>query len=222
MKRILVALALLVVVLAVAIWRAPASLIAGLLPPEASRVAQLHQVSGTIWEGRALFSVTGVPPTLSLAWLCRLSFAPLGTRCALSESLSAQVVADVFAGKLTAEHINASLPIQLTVAGAATVTSPNVVANFSEIAVSRSTLSIKGNLRAGDAGYRLGNSDTALGELTVECAPTAEPVNAGSSCAVSNRGGNARLDGKISLSSTKASGSLELTPANGPAQRVAF
>lgn len=222
MKRIFVALALLVVTLTVAIWRAPASAIAGVLPPEISRVAQLHQVTGTIWEGRALFSVTGVPPSLSLAWRCRPSLAPLGARCALAESLSAQVVVDVVAGKLVAERVNASLPLQLTVAGAASATSPGVVANFSVITASRSALSIQGNLRASDASYRVGNTETSLAELTVECAPSADGANTTSTCAVSNRGGDARLDGKILLSSGKASGSLELTPANGPAQRVAF
>ena len=71
MKRLVIALALITVALIVVIWRAPASLIAGVLPPEVSRVAQLHQATGTIWRGSALFSVTGVPPSLSLAWSVR-------------------------------------------------------------------------------------------------------------------------------------------------------
>ena len=220
MKRILVALALIATALMVAIWRAPASLIAGFLPPEVSRLAQLHQATGTIWRGGALLSVTGVPPSLSLAWQCRPSVAPLGLRCELSESLSASVTVDVFANNLVAERVSASLPVQVTATGAATATSPNVVANFPEITASRSTLSIKGNLRASDASYRFGNSETSLGELTVECAPSADTLS--STCTVSNRGGNARLDGKLSLTSSKVSGSMDLTPANGPAQRVNF
>ena len=220
MRRIFMVLALLAVALIIAIWRAPASLIAGLLPAEISRVAQLHQATGTIWHGRALFSVVGVPPSLSLAWLCRPSLSPVGVRCELSEALSALVSVDVFANKIVAEQVSASLPIQVTVAGSAAATSPNVVANFSEIAASRSTLSIKGNLRASDAGYRFGNTETLLGELTVECAPSSDANT--STCAVSNRGGNARLDGKLSLAPNKASGALELTPANSPAQRINF
>ena len=224
MKRIVIALALLAVALIVAIWRAPASLIAGVLPPETSRVAQLHQATGTIWRGYALFSVTGVPPSLSLAWQCRPSLAPLGLHCELSESLSALVTVDVFSNKVTAERVSASLPIRVTVPGAATATSPNIVANFSEITASRSALSIKGNLRASDAGYRFGNTDTSLGEMTFECTPSTDAANAKvtSTCSISNRGGNARLDGKLSLTSNKLSGSLELTPASGPAQRVNF
>lgn len=220
MKRIFIALVLLAVALIVAIWRAPASLVAGVLPPEFSRVAVLHQATGTIWRGSALFSVTGVPPSLSLAWQCRPSAAPLGVYCELSESLSALVTVDVFANKLIAERVSASLPIQATVAGAATLTSPSVVANFSEVIASRSTLSLKGNLRASDAGYRFGDTGTSLGELTVECAPSPDATT--STCSISNRGGNARLDGKLSLTSSKASGSLELTPTNGPAQRINF
>jgi hypothetical protein len=223
-KRIFIALALLAVALIVAIWRAPASLVAGVLPSEVSRLVQLHQATGTIWRGSALFSVTGVPPSLSLAWQCRPSLAPLGLRCELSESLSALVTVDVFANKLIAERVTASLPVQVTAAGAATATSPNVVASFSEIMASRSALSIKGNLRASDARYRFGNTEASLGELTVECAPSADAANANatSTCTISNRGGNARLDGKVALGSSKASGTLELTPANGPAQRVNF
>ena len=220
MKRIFIALALLAVTLIVAIWRAPATLIAGLLPAQVSRVAQLHQASGTIWRGSALFTVAGVPPSLSLAWLCRPSLAPLGVRCELSESLSALVTVDVFANKLIAERISASLPIQVTAAGTATATSPNVVASFSEITASRSALSIKGNLRASDAGYGFGNTETSLGELTVECAPSTDATS--SNCALTNRGGTARLDGKLLLTRNKASGSLELTPASGPAQRINF
>ncbi len=220
MKRIFIALALLVVTLTVAVWRTPATFIAGLLPAEVARVAQLHQATGTIWRGSALFSVTGAPPSLSLAWQCRPSLAPLGLRCELSESLSALVTVDVFANKLVAERVSSSLPIQFTAAGAASATSPNVVASFSEITASRNALSIKGNLRASDAGYRFGNTETSLGELTVECAPSTDAIT--STCTVSNRGGNARLDGKLALSSTKASGSLELTPSSGQTQRINF
>lgn len=224
MKRIFIALALLVVTLVVAIWRAPASLIAGVLPPEISRVAQLHQATGTIWRGGALFSVTGVPTSLSLAWQCRPSLAPFGLRCEVSESLSARVSVDVFANKLSAERVTASLPIQVTVAGTATATSPYVVASFSEIAASPRSLSITGNLRASDASYRFGNTETKLSELTVECAPSPDAANANttSTCAISNRGGNARLDGKLVLSSNKVSGALEFTPASGPTQRINF
>lgn len=220
MKRIFMALALLLAVLVVAIWRAPASLIAGVLPAEISRVVQLHQSTGSLWHGAALFTVTGVPPTLSVAWQCRPSLAPVGVRCALSETLSAVVTVDVLASQLIAERVTAALPIQVAAAGSASAASPNVAANFSEITASRNRLAIKGGLRASDAMYRLGNVETALGELTVECAPAADGVS--SICAISNRGGNARLDGKLLLAAGRASGSLELTPANGAAQRVNF
>ena len=220
MKRIFVVLALVTVSLIVAIWRAPASLIAVALPPEISRVVVLHQITGTLWRGSMLFSVSGVPPSLSVAWQCRPSLAPLSLRCELSESLSALVTVDVFANKLIAERVSASLPIQFTIVGAAAATSPYVVAIFSEVIASRSTLSLKGNLRAKDAGYRFGNTETLLGELTAECAPSSDATT--STCTISNRGGSARLDGKLSLTSSKASGSLDFTPTNGPAQRINF
>ena len=220
MKRIFVVPTLITVSLIVAIWRAPAPLIAVALPSEISRVVILHQLTGTIWRGSALFDVMGVPPSLSVAWQCRPSLAPLGLRCDLSESLSALVTVDVFANKLIAERVSASLPIQFTIVGAAAATSPNVIAIFSEVIASRTTLSVRGNLRASDVGYRFGITETSLGELTVECTPSPDATT--STCTISNRGGDARLDGKLSLTSIKASGSLEFKPANGPAQRINF
>ena len=141
-------------------------------------------------------------------------------RCELSEAITALITLDVFANRVIAERVTASLPVQATVAGAATASSASVIATFSEITASHGTLSIKGNLRASDASYRFGTTETSLGELTVECVPSADAIN--SVCTVSNRGGNARLDGKLSLTSTKVGGSLELTPATGPTQRVNF
>ena len=85
---------------------------------------------------------------------------------------------------------------------------------------SAAALSLKATLRADDARYRLGQTEVLLGEITADCTPN--PDGAASTCSVSNRGGNARLDGRVTLTSTKASGSMELTPANGAAQRVTF
>lgn len=224
MKRMLWALLLTAVTVTVAMWRAPASLIAGLLPPEISKVVQLHRSTGTVWRGNAWFSVTGVPPALSVSWSCRPSLAPFGVQCELSDALNAHVAIDVFANRLVAQRGSAALPVHVAVAGAATASSPNVAASFSDVTVSRSVLSIKGSIRASDSMYRLGNVESSLGELTVECLPSADAVagSASSTCSVSNRGGNARLDGKLLLAPNKASGTLDFTPANGSPQRVSF
>jgi hypothetical protein len=219
-KRIFIALMLIAVALSVAVWRAPASIIAGMLPPEVSRLVQLHQLTGTLWRGSALFGVTGVPPSLSLSWQCRPSAVPLGVRCELSESLSAVITLDIVASRVIAERVSAALPLEITVAGAAAAASPNVVATIAEVSASRASLAIKGSVRATDASFRVGNNDTALGEVTLDCTPATDAAS--STCTVSNRGGGARLDGKLVLSVSKTSGTLELTPANGPAQRVAF
>lgn len=220
MKRIFMILGLLAVALIIAIWRAPASLLAGVLPTEMSRVVQLHQATGTLWHGSALFSLPGVPPSLALAWSCRPSISPLGVRCELSESASALITVDLLSSTLRAERVSATLPIQAAAAGAVMAASPHVVAGFSEILATRNSVAIKGSLRAADASYRVGSAETSLGEVTMECAPAPDALS--SACSLSNRGGNARLDGRLSLAPNKASGTLELTPANGPTQRVVF
>ena len=220
MKRILIWLGLVLVALSMIIWRAPASLFAVAIPPEFSRAIQLHEFTGTIWQGRALFSVTSVPPSLALAWTCRPSLSPIGVRCQLSESATALVNFELLTNVVHAERVTAQLPIQLSAAGVALAASPNVVANFPEIHVSKSHVAVTGSVRASDASYRLGGYDIVLGELTVDCAPASGASS--STCTLSNRGGGARLDGKFTISSGKTSGSLELTPVNGPMQRVVF
>jgi hypothetical protein len=219
-KRLVIALTLVAVALSVAVWRAPASIIAGLLSPEVLRFVQPHQLTGTLWRGNALFGVTGVQPSLSLVWQCRPSLAPLGVRCETSGSVSAAVSLDVVAGRFVAQRVSAVIPVEVAVAGAAAAASPNVTATIAEISASRASLAIKGSVRAADASYRFGNTETALGEVTLDCVPATDSTS--SACTVSNRGGAARLDGKLVLSVGKTSGTLELTPANGPAQRVAF
>lgn len=224
MKRLALALLLTVVALTVSIWRAPASVLAGLLTPEITRLAQLHHTTGTIWQGTALFSVYGVPPTLSLAWHCRPSLAPVGVRCELSEAMSASVTIDVFGSKVVAQRVSAAVPVHVVVAGATTASSHTVAATFTDVTASPTALSVKGSVRASDSTYRQGNVEWTLGELTVECTPNAgaAEVGASSSCSISNRGGSARLEGKLSLGSKKASGIVDFTPATGPTQRVNF
>lgn len=232
MKRILTWSGLVLVALSVLVWRAPASLVAAALPPEISRAMQLHELTGTLWQGRALFSVTSIPPSLALAWACRPSLSPLGVRCVLSESASALLTFDLLANAVHAERVTAQVPIQLSAVGIAQAGSPNLVVNFPEILVGKNRVDITGGLRASEATYRLGGDDLALGELTVECAPATDAASAnsaigakasrGSNCTLSNRGGGARVDGKISISSSNAGGTLALTPANGPTQRITF
>jgi hypothetical protein len=220
MKKSLATLALTMVALAVALWRAPASLVAGFLPADAVRVVQLHDLTGTIWRGRALLSVVSVPPSLSISWLCRPSLAPLGVQCELGESVSAELALSAIASTLRAKRVALSVPLQVTVAGATLAASPELKINVTEVTASRNTLLIKGSVRAVDASYRLGQTDVPLGEVTIDCIPALDSTT--SSCTVSSRGGSARLDGKLSLSVSKASGTLELTPSNGTTQRLTF
>ena len=80
MRRLLIFFLLLTVALSVFVWQLPASIIAGFLPSESSRFVQLHRITGTLWRGNALFSTTGVSPTLSVAWQCQPSWKTVHCR----------------------------------------------------------------------------------------------------------------------------------------------
>ena len=220
MKRLLIFVLLIAVALGVFVWQMPASLIAGFLPKDSSRFVQLHRITGTLWRGNALFSTMGVPPTLSLGWQCQPSIMPLGASCTLSESVTGMVQANLLAGTLTAEKITSVLPVQMSGGAAFMAESPRVALDVTSLAMSATKLAIQGSVRAVDARYAFGQAPIALGEVTADCKPDA--ATASSRCNISNRGGNARLDGQLTLTPRGASGSLELTPPGAPAQRVTF
>ena len=220
MRRLLIVFLLLMVALSVFVWQLPASIIAGFLPSETSRFVQLHRITGTLWRGNALFSTTGVSPTLSVAWQCQPSITPLGASCALSESVTGVAQFDLIATTLTAGKITAVLPVQVAGGAAFMAESPRVALDIASLTMNAATLTIQGSVRAESARYAVGQAPIALGEVTADCKPDA--ASASSGCSISNRGGNARLDGQITLRPRGASGTLELTPSGATAQRITF
>ena len=220
MRRLLIFFLLLTVALSVFVWQLPASIIAGFLPNETSRFVQLHRITGTLWRGNALFSTTGVSPTLSVAWRCQPSIMPLGASCALSESVTGVAQFDLIATTLTAGKITAVLPVQVGGGAAFMAESPRVALDIASLTMNAATLTIQGSVRAESARYAFGQAPVALGEVTADCKPDA--ASASSRCSISNRGGNARLDGQITLTPRGASGMLELTPSGATAQRITF
>lgn len=221
MKRLVIFILLIAVASGVFVWRLPASIVAGFLPADASRFVQLHRITGTFWRGSALFSTTGVSPTLSVAWQCQPSIMPLAASCSLSESVTGMAKVNLLSSTLTAEKITAVLPVQVRGGGAAFMAeSPRVALDFASLKVTATTLAIQGSVRAEFARYAFGQAPLALGEVTADCKPDA--ASASSRCSISNRGGNARLDGQLTLTPRGASGTLELTPPGAVAQRVTF
>ncbi len=220
MKRLLIFILLIAVALGVFVWQLPASIIAGFLPQETIRFVQLHRITGTLWHGNALLSAVGVPPTLTLTWACQPSIMPLGASCALSDSVTGTVHANLLAGTLTAEKITAVFPVQASSGAAFMAQSPRVALGIQALTVSATKLAIQGSVRAESALYAFGQAPVALGEVTADCKPDA--ATSSSRCSISNRGGNARLDGQLVLTSHGASGTLELTQPGASAQRVTF
>ncbi len=220
MKRLLIFFLLLAVASSVFVWQLPASIVAGFLPIEATRFVQLHRITGTLWRGNALFSAMGVSPTLSLAWRCQPSILPLGARCTLSESVTGVAQVNFLSGELTADKLTAVLPVQVGGGAAFMAESPRVALDISSLSINATSLAISGSVRAESVRYAFGQAPIALGEVTADCKP--DVAAAMSRCSISNRGGNARLDGQLTLTPRKAGGTLELTPSGAPAQRITF
>ncbi len=220
MKRLLTWSGLIVIALLICVWRLPASVVVALLPAEAVRIVQLYRASGTLWNGSAQLNVLGVPPTLAVTWRCHLTLLPLGARCDLSDAINGSINVGALSLTLTGEQLTASVPLEVTPVAGVTGSSARVAAIVNSVSLSATALSLKATLRADDARYRLGQSEVLLGEITADCAPSAD--GAASTCSIANRGGNAKLDGRITLTPSKASGSMDLTPTNGAAQRVTF
>ena len=220
MKKIAAFLALALIALGVFAWQLPASVVVTLLPADASKFVQLHRVSGSVWNGRALMSVIGVAPALPLAWSCRPSVSPLGVRCEFRDALTGVATADVLGAAVQLERVSAVLPVQYAMGASIGASSSGVVADIATATLSQKTMAIKGSLRAANASYRAGAADVALGEVNADCAPASDARS--TACTLSNRGGSGRLDGKLSLTPARATGSIDLTPTNGTAQRIAF
>ncbi len=220
MKKLAAFFALLLIAFGVFVWQLPASVIAAFVPTQASKFVQLHRVSGSLWNGRALLSVIGVAPAIPVAWACRPSMSPAGVRCELQEGLTGAVTVDALNGSLHVERVTALLPVQYMMGANMGAASTGVTTDIASATVSPQTMTIKGSLRAADATYRAGAADVSLGEVSADCAPGADSRT--TICMLSNRGGSGRLDGKINLAPTRANGNLELVPATGPVQRIAF
>ncbi len=220
MKKVLTTLTLLLTTLGVFVWQLPASAIVALLPADASRFVQTHRVSGRLWDGRALVSVIGVAPALPLAWLCRPSLLPLGMRCELQDAVTGTFVIDALDRTIQFDRMTALVPVRYLTGMRVGAWSSAVAADIATARLSQQTIAIKGSLRAADAGYRAGAADVAVGDVTVDCIPTADAH--ATACALSNRGGSGRLDGQLNLTPGRMSGNIELTPSNGTPQRVAF
>ena len=220
MRRVLTFVLLLVVALGVFVWQLPASIVAGFLPTEATRFVQMHRITGTLWRGNALFSIIGVSPTLSIAWQCQPSIIPLGASCALSESVTGTAQVNLLSGALTAEKISAVVPVRAGGVAAFMAESPRVALDIASLTMNAASLAIQGSARAESARYAFGQAPVALGEVTADCKP--DSASASSRCSISNRGGNARLDGQLNVTPRSASGTLELTPPGAPAQRITF
>lgn len=221
MKRVLSVITLLLIAAAVLLWRLPASVLRLALPPELARVVQLHRLDGTVWHGSTLVTVSSVPPALPLAWTCRPVLWPLGVTCELRDAVGGNVTLNAVSQEVIAERITASVPLRVATGNQVIAQTPRVTASLAAATIARDRVLLKGNLRANDAAYRFGNADLQLGEVSLDCMAAPE-VRGGSVCTIANRGGAARLDGRLQVSSRAVTGSIELTPAGGVTQRIGF
>lgn len=220
MKKIVAAIVLLLIALGVFLWQLPATFVVAMLPAQTAKFMQLHRVSGTVWQGRALFSVIGVAPAIPLAWACRPSLSMLGVRCDVRDGVDGTVTLDALGGALQLDHLTALVPVQYAMSASVGASASGGVADIKSARLSPQAVTINGALRATEASYRAGGADIPLGDVSADCAPA--PDARSTACKLTNRGGSGRLDGSITLTPSSVSGNLELTPAAGPTQRLVF
>ncbi|MBL8310844.1 MAG: hypothetical protein JNL19_10520 [Burkholderiales bacterium] len=223
MKRIVIWIGLAAVACLVCLWRLPASVMLAALPAKAAAQVQVHRISGTVWQGELLASVTGVAPALPLAWACRPSLSPVGIACRITGGLSGELSFGLLDSTLLAQGVQASVPIQAGVPGGRVTAAPLQV-QIKSVQASTTTVELNGSARAVDVVLRLGAAATPLGEVTLDCTPDAAAGGPASRtrCTVGNRGGAARLDGQLTLTTSGASGAVDFTPAGGPRQSIRF
>jgi hypothetical protein len=222
-KRVAFVLLLMLVAVAVALWRLPASIILTVLPDSVSRQIaphlSVHALDGTIWNGSARLSLAAVPPTLRIEWRCIPNIAPIGLNCNLGDAATGNVRVAAFENSVTLSQINIAQPVRLSVNGLRAFDSDLLSINITNAMISnqRATITANAVAIAGVSRLRGNAAPLVLGEVSLDCAPVDNSET--SRCTLRNRAGEQRIDGQIELRPNRVSGSVS---TGSPAQTFTF
>jgi hypothetical protein len=222
MKRLLFLLLLALVALGVLLWRLPASAALIVLPANANwqRFVNLHEVSGTIWNGSARFSTVASPAAQRVQWQCAPAFATASIACNLGGGIAANLSLKPFSQSIAIPSLSAQQAINFAPNAAAAFSAESVALTLKDAILARDQMSFTGSLVAKDASFAAGNTTTALGEAFVDCTPANDAKT--TQCTIKNRASSTRLDGSISISPARANGSINVTTASGSTQKLSF
>jgi hypothetical protein len=221
MMRVLVVIVSIVLLAITAIAFLPASMAAAFVPSAATRWMQIHAIEGTMWNGRATLSAPNVvPATLPIAWRCSPQFTSLALACELSGALSGRVVAKPFAQSANLENVSVRQSLRATPNAAVSLTAESLDVTITQAEMSQRSLAISAAALAKRTTWKTGNTALELGEVSLDCKPLATDPNA-SECTLRNRAGATPLDGKLTLTPSKASGYVEYGDAAAK-QRISF
>jgi hypothetical protein len=222
-KRVAFVLLLILIAVAVALWRLPASIIITVLPDSVSRKiaphVSMHALDGTVWNGSARFSLAAVPPTLRVEWRCVPGVAPVGINCDLGDAATGNVRVAAFENSVTLSQIKIAQPVRISANGLRAFDSDLLSINITNAMISNQRATITANAVAIASVSRLrGNAaPLVLGEVSLDCAPVDNSET--SRCTLRNRAGEQRIDGQIELRPNRVSGSVS---TGTPAQTFTF
>jgi Type II secretion system (T2SS), protein N len=224
MKRIAFCALLMLVAVAVALWAMPASIAIALLPnavaQQMAKHVAFHEITGTLWQGSARFTVSAVPPTLRVSWRCAPSIASLAIDCQWSDAITGNTSIAPFQKRITISALKAAIPLRVSLPGANVFASEWVSLELKTATVSAQQTWLTGSLIATNAVSYTGNTSINLGEISIDCVPLEKAAT--SRCTLRNRASDNRVDGQIELSADRVSGSATFTPAGGATQQISF
>lgn len=224
MKRFLFALSLVLVAVAVLLWRLPANLALVALPAAAfKKIAphvSIHEINGTLWQGDARLTIAATPSTQRIAWRCTPKLLVATIECSLSDAVSGSAIFHPLSQSLSLSDVKTAVPLRLIAPGASIVTSDEVSASIARGELSSKVSKLTATLTAVNATTRMGETATSLGEVSLDCTPIADGV--GSRCTLRNRASENRLDGQFDLNPSRANGNITFAPANGIRQSFSF
>jgi hypothetical protein len=224
MKRLLFALLLVLVALSVLLWRLPANLALAALPANALKIlsphASIHELNGTMWQGDAQLTITAIPSTQRIAWRCTPKLFSAMIDCTLSDAVSGKITLHPLSQSLNVNDVKSAMPLRFIAPGATIVTSDKVSVNINRGEFSAKNSKLTATMTAVNAATRIGDTATALGEISLDCTPL--EGTAGSRCTLRNRASENRLDGQMDLNPNRASGNISFAPVGGVRQSFSF
>ncbi len=219
-RRAFIVLLALSIALIVALWRMPAS-VALLIAPSAatkSAVHQIHSINGTIWRGSATLSTAFTPALQRLDWACDPVITSFAIECEVQGAVNTRATLLLASRRADIASLETSQYIDYSPNAAIKFRAESLGVALKPSSVSPTLISLNGGASAKSATFINGNERIDLGELFVDCAPS----GSNTVCNVKNRASASTVDGSLTLTPNKASGSLEFKPSVGAAQRFSF